>query len=90
MSLGSRGRVLCRDSSYEGVISDRAGERDEGHRPFCSGPGDQGRLAAYGFQNVMMSPPLTTNEPPAKIGRVGSVRKNRKLMICQTTNSVAI
>ncbi len=41
-------------------------------------------------QNVITRPPATTKAPPTKTGNPGSVRNTKKVMICQTTKSVAM
>src|SRR5580692_3842890 len=42
------------------------------------------------FQNEIIKPPAMTSAPPAIIGRVGNLWNATKLMICQTTNNMAI
>ena len=42
------------------------------------------------FQKDTTKPPVTISAPPARIGSVGSSRKNTKVMICHITKSVAI
>ena len=55
------------------------------------GKGDQFFVDAHMvFQKDTINPPAMINIPPARIGSVGSSRKNMKLMICHMTNKVAI